>query len=129
MEIETPSTFERKTLVCKVDDLETEGWVERRDLSNHERLARAGKIFGIFFGVALLTVFIPILHFILPPLFLIVGSVLAFGEYTGKGEMLNGEITCPNCKKVMTLPKETEEWPRTQRCEGCSFTLKIEKQP
>jgi hypothetical protein len=120
------SQAQRLSLICKVDDLSTEGWVERRPLAQNERLARAGKIFGIFFGAALLTVFVPILHFILPPLLLLTGSVLAFGEYTGKGEILDGEFTCPNCKRQMKLPRETEEWPRTQRCEGCSFTLSLE---
>lgn len=121
------SQEQRVPLRVTVDDLTTEGWVIRRDLSQSERTSRAGKIFGIFFGVALLTVFVPILHLILPPLLLIIGGVLAVGEYSGKGEMLSGEIVCPNCKKVMTLPKETEEWPRTQRCTGCSFTLKIDR--
>jgi hypothetical protein len=101
--------------------------VERRDLTQGERMARAGKIFGACFLVACLTVFIPILHFILPPLFLIIGGVLAFGEYAGTGEMLRGQITCPNCKKVMDLPHETEEWPRHQRCTACSFSLTVEK--
>lgn len=132
METETHSAqsdsephYERIPLVVKVDDLSTQGWVERRDLNQSERMARAGKIFGIFFGGALLTVFVPILHFILPPLLLIIGSVLAFSEYTNKGEMKTGEITCPNCKKLMKLPNEGEGWPRIQRCEGCSFTLTI----
>lgn len=126
---EAPTNQQRLELICRVDDLKSVGWVIRRDLSRAERLARAGRIFGIFFVVAFLTVFVPILHFILPPLALITGSVLAFGEYSGTGEMLSGEFTCPNCKKVMTLPKETEEWPRTQRCEGCSFTLTLEPVP
>ena len=119
----TPS--QRLALTCKVDDLSTTGWVERRDLTHGERVSRAGRIMAIFMGGAFLAVFVPILHFILPPLLLIVGGVLAFGEYTSKGEMLDGEFTCPNCKKVMRLPKEGEDWPRTQRCEGCSFTLTI----
>jgi hypothetical protein len=63
----------------------------------------------------------------LPPLILIIGGVLAFNEYAGTGEVLKGEISCPNCKKVMELPKETEEWPRAHRCTGCSFQLSIER--
>jgi hypothetical protein len=120
------TNVERIKLTCTVDDLKTEGWADRRPLDHSERFARAGRIFAVFFGIALLTVFVPVLHFILPPLLLLTGSVLAAGEYSGKGEVLGGEITCPNCGKKMTLPRETEEWPRTRRCDGCSFTLKIE---
>ena len=114
------------SVVCRVDDLSTPGWVVRRDLTQAERVQRAGKIFGVLFLVACVTVLIPILHFILPPLFILVGSILAFGEYAGTGEILSGEIVCPNCKKTMSIPHETEEWPRVQRCTGCSFTLTVE---
>ena len=86
---------QRLPITCTVDDLSTEGFVLRRDLDKGERLTHAVKIFGVFFLVAFITVFVPILHFILPPLFLIAGSALAFGEYTNKGEILSGEITCP----------------------------------
>jgi hypothetical protein len=125
--METPTDVQTIQLVTKVDDLKTGGWAERRDLTQGERLSRSGKIFGVCFLVACITVFVPILHFILPPLFLITGGVLAAGEYAGTGEVLAGEITCPNCKKVMNLPRETEEWPRRQRCTGCSFQLSVEK--
>lgn len=125
--MDTPINTEKLSLTCRVDDLETTGWVKRRDLSKGERMVRGGKIFAVFFWVALLTVFVPILHLILPPLALIVGSILAFNEYAATGEMLEGEVTCPNCKKVMTLPHEGEEWPRVQRCSGCSFTLTIDR--
>lgn len=115
----------RLPISCKVDDLSTEGYVMRRDLDKGERLARAMKIFGVFFFIAFITIFVPILHFILPPLSLIGGCVLAFSEYSNKGEILCGEIVCPNCKKVMALKRDGEDWPRTMRCSGCSFTLTL----
>ena len=117
----------RLDLQVKVDDLVTTGWVERRDLSKEERVARGMRIFGIFFGAAFLCVFVPVLHFILPPLSLIIGTILAINEYNGRSEVMRGEITCPNCKKVMEMPKETEEWPLSKRCTGCSFNLTIDK--
>ena len=111
---------QRLEIHCTVDAVTTRGFILRRDLERGERIARAGKIFGVFFLTALLTVFIPILHFILPPLALIVGGVLATGEYMGTGDVLSGEIDCPNCKKKIEFARDTEEWPRIQRCPGCS---------
>jgi len=126
--MEMPTTdSERVNVVVKVDDLRADGWVIRRDLLKNERMKRSLKIFGGFFLVACFTVFVPILHFILPPLLIISGSVLAIGEYGNTGEILKGEIPCPNCKKVNELQREGEEWPRTFRCQGCSFTLTIER--
>ena len=126
---EKPGAPERISVICSVDDLFTQGWVERRHLESGERWARAGKLFGFFFLAALLTVFVPILHFVLPPLLLIIGATLAFGEFMNTGEFIGGEITCPNCKKVMIMGRESEEWPRSQRCTGCSFMLSISKAP
>lgn len=121
------SQAQRLEIQCTVDTVTTHGFVMRRDLEHGERLKRAGKIMGIAFLVAFLTVFIPILHFILPPLSLLIGAVLATGEYLGKGDVMSGEIECPNCKKKIEFARDTEEWPRVQRCPGCSFTLKFEK--
>lgn len=124
---QTATSYERIPVVCLVDDLKTEGFVLRRDLSKGERVQRALKIFGICFGVAFLTIFIPILHFILPPLFLILGGIFATTTFMETAMLGGGEVTCPNCKKVMTIRKEAEEWPKTLRCEGCSFTLTVKR--
>jgi hypothetical protein len=124
---ETAST-QKVPIVCKVDDLSTTGWVERRDLPQGERFQRAAKIFMVFLAAAFLTVFVPVLHFVLPPLSLLIGATLALNEYAGTGEVVNGEVTCPNCKNKMSLPVETETWPRVQRCSGCSFSLTIDRE-
>ena len=121
------SPAQRLEIQCTVDAVTTHGFVMRRDLQRSERLKRAGKIMGVAFLVAFMTIFIPILHFILPPLSLIIGGVLAGGEYMGTGDVLSGEIECPNCKKKIEFARDTEDWPRIQRCPGCSFTLKFEK--
>lgn len=118
---------QRIPVLCTVDDLKTEGFVVRRDIPKAERLKRAARMMGIFFLVAFLTVFIPILHFILPPLFLIVGGIFATTTWLETSEILSGEITCPNCKKMMTLGHSSEEWPKDHRCEGCSYSLKIRR--
>jgi hypothetical protein len=121
------SQYEKVPVHCKVDDLQTTGFVLRRDLDRSERVGRAARMFGILFLIAFLTLFIPILHFVLPPLFLILGVVFATTTWMETGEVLRGEIECPNCKRKMELRKEAEGWPKTQRCEGCSYMLKIER--
>jgi hypothetical protein len=119
---------ERFEISCSVEDVTTRGFVMRRDIRRGERLSRAGKIFGMFFLAALLTVFIPLLHFVLPPLALLIGGALAIVEYLSVGEVVAGEIECPNCKRKIVFQRQAEEWPRTQRCEGCAFSLKFERE-
>lgn len=122
-----PPQFERVPVFCQVDDLQTEGEVRRRDLPQPERLRRSLRSFGICFLIAFFTVFIPILHFILPPLLLIIGMVFAATTWMETSEIGGGEITCPNCKKQMLLRRAAEEWPQSLRCEGCSYTLTVKK--
>ena len=112
-------------LICQVDDLTTPGRASRRDFTVAERAKRAARSFGILFVIAFFTIFIPILHFILPPLILIAAGVFSFVTWLETGEVLDGETSCPNCRKAITLPRESEEWPKVQRCPGCSFTLSI----
>lgn len=118
---------ERVSVLCTVDDLATPGWVTRRDIPPDERLRRGGKMLGALWGVGVLSVFVPILHFVLPPIFFLLGLTFGFLVWRTKSEILEGEISCPNCKKVMRLQRLDEDWPFEKRCEGCSFTLRIKK--
>jgi hypothetical protein len=125
VETSSVSPLQRLAVVCSVDDLRSDGFVLRRDLDKSERMRRALRIFGICFGIAFLTIFIPILHFILPPLFLVIGGVFATTTYMDSAEIASGEIVCPNCKKQMEVRKQPEEWPKAVRCEGCSYSLSL----
>jgi hypothetical protein len=122
------SRYQRVTLSCEVDGAKTLGFAFRRDLEKSERMTRAARVLGICWGVAVITVFVPILHFILVPGFLILGCVLGVTTWMETGEVLKGEISCPNCKKAVELVKGSEEWPKTMRCPGCSYTLTIKQE-
>jgi hypothetical protein len=119
---------EKIAVICRVDDLTTPGYAIRRDLTTAERLQRGGKTLGVCWLVAFVCIFVPILHFILVPLFFLLGLFLGGSVWMSKSEILEGEITCPNCKKVNQLPKDAESWPMQRRCEGCSFSLTIERE-
>lgn len=113
------------TLSCEVDGVITHGFAIRREFSTQERIARSAKIFFILFFIGLGTVVVPVLHFILPPLFLIAATFLGTTTWLETSEVLSGEIACPNCKHKNVFQREAEEWPRIQRCGGCSFTLTV----
>ena len=49
--------------------------------SNAERVKRAAKILGICWGLAVVTLFIPLAHFILVPSFLLAGPIMAYMKY------------------------------------------------
>ncbi|MBX3021052.1 MAG: hypothetical protein KF799_05190 [Bdellovibrionales bacterium] len=113
-------------LKCEKFGETTHGFALRRDLTRGERGLRAGKVVGILWVVAAFTIFIPILHFILPPLLLLGGIGFGITTWMENGMMLGGEIPCPSCKKPIVLPQETESWPYACRCPSCHTDLSIQ---
>lgn len=112
-------------LTCTEDGKTTFGQVERRDLPANERAMRSLKVLGILWVVAFITIFVPVLHFVLVPLFLLLGIVFATTTWMEKSWIVKGSIPCPNCNKSIEFKEESESWPSKQRCPSCSFMLTI----
>ena len=95
------------------------------DLATGERLKRSLLRGGAFFGAAVVSVFIPILHFVLVPTFLIIAFVL-FGmtisqskivplikgpcpacdhpiEFANHKYAATNKDVCPNCRQLLTI--------------------------
>ena len=95
-------------------------------LSNGVRLKRAAKKIAAFFGLAVFSVFIPVLHFFLVPAFL--GLCFYFGwkefRYT-KFVDLTG-VTCPVCEHDLNegLLFYRDEFVRLY-CYQCQTQLKV----
>ena len=81
-------------------------------------------------AMAGLTVFIPIVHFVSVPGFLLIGPVLAFVLYrsfNGKRDLRTRDATCPKCKQPLEISGPESVWPQTGRCDQCgtSFTAEL----
>ncbi len=124
-----PKDFQRKTLFCRVDQQSTQGFVERREYPTSERLRRMFKVGGLLFAAAFAAVFIPILHFVLVPVLLLCAMIFGVATWLDKAEILRGEFPCPQCQKLNTLPRASESFPQTSRCQHCYFTLKLDLKP
>lgn len=117
------------TLECQENDKVTTGSAIRRDLTSGERLLRSFRSIAIFWIVALLSVFVPVLHFILVPLFIILGIVFGIMTFLQSSLILSGTVLCPSCKAEVQLVPNAESWPREQRCTSCYLMLKIYRSP
>ena len=115
----------RKTITAQVDNQSTTGFVERREYTFAERMTRGLKIAGVLWLVAVVTLFVPILHFILVPSFLILGIVFGWAAWHDKAEVIRGEFICPNCKRTIPIPRESENFPCATRCTECQFTVNL----
>jgi hypothetical protein len=102
------------------------GTVDLRIWEKSERTRRGLKALGIAWGIALCSVLIPILHFILVPTFLLAGPVAFVWVAAREREILGGQGVCPECGKPLPIVRAPVRWPLSDMCAACQSTLKIE---
>jgi hypothetical protein len=93
-----------------------------------ERIKAGFKKGSLFWGATFFSVFVPIAHFVLVPLFLISGFV-AFYIHFGHSQVLRaGTIKCPSCKKDFEIDQRSFTWPMRYECPDCKLLLLIRPQ-
>jgi hypothetical protein len=104
----------------------TQGTATVQEFSRDERLRRALGGLGKWWGVALLSVFIPVAHFILVPSFLLYG-IWQFAQRLGTASLaINAHGICPDCHTEQTLELATR-WrvPQPVTCRSCHRGLRL----
>lgn len=91
-----------------------------------QRLRRALTGLGTWWGVALLSVLIPIAHFVLVPSFFLYGLYTFARRLTADQVAVAGLGTCPDCGREQALDL-TGRWsvPRTTSCRYCQRSLRV----
>lgn len=101
---------------------------EIRSLAAGERFRRAGTVAGAGLVAALVTLPIPIVHFIFPPAALLTGLVLG-ARRVGQRELFHRVIgTCPFCGRSgrLGLTDSPVRLPRQLTCPDCRKTLELD---
>jgi len=101
------------------------GTVSIRHYSPSERIRRTFATFGIGFLITILSVLIPVAHFILVPLGFIATPVIAFLTYRRTENIVSGTAPCPKCQAQIQIQKRAVAWPVNETCQGCSRALSI----
>jgi phage terminase large subunit GpA-like protein len=70
-------------------------------------------------GCTLLSAFIPILHFVLVPVGLIITATMSYNAYKRKYELKDFEIHCPHCDKKSQMSIVGKELPLRTFCSHC----------
>ena len=68
-------------------------------LNPQQRFQRAIKKFGLFLGLAIFCIFIPVFHFILVPLFLLIAIISGWKTYTVEFELDLESQKCLQCQQ------------------------------
>lgn len=104
----------------------THGTVTIHEFSRAQRWRRALQGLGKWWGVALLSVFIPIAHFVLVPSFLLYG-IWQFVQRVGTAELAtDAHGTCPDCGKEQPF-ELAPRWraPQPVTCRYCQRGLRL----
>jgi len=93
-----------------------------------DRIKRSLKTFFTFFGAAILSILIPVLHFFLVPLFLVLSVFLSYRKFMEIMSIDLRGLTCPGCKINLNSGEiALRKNDSTVRlcCEGCRKNLAI----
>ena len=125
-----PSGLETAVTVNVRNDLEKQSVTQLSicSLSTLGKLKYATKSLAICWGIALLCVFIPVLHFFLVPLGLIIGLFLFYRNFQFQELLIDGKISCPACRHDFEAKKIAFNWPKQESCSACDLELILKKQ-
>jgi hypothetical protein len=88
-----------------------------------DRLRDGLKKGGMFWGAAVLSVFVPVAHFVLVPLFLLLGVLSLYKQLQFPQVIKSGEFKCPNCSEKIPLESLSFHWPIRKDCPKCTVML------
>jgi hypothetical protein len=108
-----------------LDGKKASGEVRMMHWEAADRRKRALKSWGLFWGIGLFCVIIPLAHFILVPSFLLAGPIVAFFVYNQTDVILGGTGTCPDCGKPFKVARMKIQWPLNDICSECHSAVKI----
>lgn len=110
------------------DDRTGTGFVNIHLFNSSERLTETFKKLGIFWGISLVSVLIPVFHFVSVPLFFILGIFFAVQTFKSVGRVIDGEAVCPHCQNKVLIKPAGVQWPLTEICQNCARVVRMNRQ-
>lgn len=93
-----------------------------------ERARRTVFGLGLMWGLAGVSIFLPILHFVLVPGFLLAGPLVAILQFTETRRIKSMKGSCPRCKVDRDFPLELRfNGKRSFTCDGCGNLIGLEQ--
>jgi hypothetical protein len=126
MPVRTPTTRTERFLLNGYHGQPTPGQVTIQIFDRAARVQRALAALGKWWGIAVLSVFIPVAHFILVPSFLAYGAWQFFQRFGTAELATNARGTCPDCGAEQELDL-APRWrvPQPVTCRQCHRGLRL----
>ena len=93
-------------------------------LSVEERKKIAIKNLGLFWGIALFCLFLPLVHFIAFPFFTLFAPFIAWKKYQQTEHIGAMEFNCPECNAQIQPKQQVAKNPLLITCPHCRYNLK-----
>ncbi len=103
----------------------TEGRIRVVTWTPKDRTRRALKAWASCWGLAVLCVPIPIVHFTVLPALILTGPILAFWLNGQTSAIQGGSGPCPFCATAVPIARGPERFPATDLCSACHRELLI----
>ncbi|PWU19032.1 MAG: hypothetical protein C5B49_06370 [Bdellovibrio sp.] len=97
-------------------------------LTFFQRFLQGTRTGGLFFLLAIVSFFVPILHFVLVPSFLIASLALGIQEFRKMQILHVRHFDCTSCGHAVETDKPFREWPVRLKCPACQIDLWFEKE-
>ena len=91
-----------------------------KEIAQPERIKKALKKFALFFVLALISVLIPVAHFVLVPVFLLLSVVMAWLEYRKRYHLVDEAVDCIHCNKSFAVDVACSDSSVRVYCTHCS---------
>ena len=121
------ATLRTENIVIKNDESGISvGELHTRDLNPGDRWKRAAAGLALFWGLAVLSLPIVGLHWVLVPGFLIAGPVVAYRRYAAASIMDDATGRCPACgEEVRIALTPSDRIPKWTYCPNCNKPLQL----
>ncbi|QLY27014.1 hypothetical protein [Bdellovibrio sp. KM01] len=110
-----------------MDERRTSGELEIKVFNQADKTRTALKKLALWWGLSLISVLLPVVHFVLVPLFFFLGFFFAWKGFKSEGQVLDGRTTCPHCGNPVNVGKGELNWPVTEICQSCARVVRMEK--
>lgn len=119
-------SIEQAVIVSDQSNHGLAGILYKTHFNTQERLLRAVSVVLAFWGIALVTVLVPIAHFLLVPFFLILGPVLGWLRFRQEILTVGVKTCCPVCQQSAMIHMEgVTQLPAHVYCPQCDKPLII----
>lgn len=117
-----------RTITATSNESTTHGTIEVLEFSEQGRVKRAWVMALKCLGATALCVLIPVAHFLLVPLgLLVVTPIMTIYTFRVRTKIISACVDCPACHKPLNVLTSQERYPIYENCGSCHRQIALSK--